>query len=365
MILDEILRFLEAIAPTSLQESYDNSGLIVGNRQGQVNQALITIDCTEDVVDEAIEKQCDLIIAHHPIVFSGLKTFNGTDYISRTLIKAIKNNISIYAIHTNLDNVMGGVNSAIASKIGLEETKILRYKKGQMKKISVYVPIEHEQNIKDTMWQAGAGSIGNYNHCSFTSNGTGTFLGNALSQPSYGKKNQFHSEKESKIEMVFPSHLESIITSKMLESHPYEEVSYDVITLENHHTGIGSGLIGQLPNPMKTNDFLNHLKLVMQTDVIRHTKQVHDKISKVAICGGSGSFLLSDAISKGAHVFVSADFKYHQFFDANDKLVIADIGHFESEQFTKELIYDLLKKKFTKFATHLSRVNTNPINYLK
>ncbi|MEE3037819.1 MAG: Nif3-like dinuclear metal center hexameric protein [Bacteroidota bacterium] len=365
MKLTEITSFLESVAPQSLQESYDNSGLIVDNGLTNVNQALITIDCTQEVVDEAINRQCDLIIAHHPIVFTGIKSFDRSNYIHETIIKAIKNNISIFAIHTNLDNVSNGVNGAIASKLGLERTKVLRYKKGQMKKINVYVPTEFEQSVKDSMWEAGGGNIGNYSKCSFNTHGVGTFCGNDDSQPSYGQKNKLHHEKESKIEMVFPAYLERNITTKMLETHPYEEVSYDIFTLENHHIGIGSGMIGYLPNPMNTEDFLKHLKKVMKTEVIRHTKMLNQPISKVALCGGSGSFLLSDAISKEADIFISADFKYHQFFDANNKIVIADIGHFESEQFTKELIYDLLKKKFTKFATHLSRVNTNPINYLK
>ena len=249
MKLKEITSYLETLAPKSLQESYDNSGLIVDNGYKEVNQALITLDCNEEVVDEAVDKGCDLIIAHHPVIFTGIKAFDQSNYIHKTIIKAIKNDVSIYAIHTNLDNVFSGVNSAIASKLGLEKTKILRYKKGQMKKMNVYVPKDHEQSVKESMWQAGAGSIGNYSQCSFNTQGVGTFLGNDDSQPSYGQKNQLHQEKETKIEMVFPAYLEKNITSKMLETHPYEEVSYDIITLDNHHTGIGSGLIGQLPKP--------------------------------------------------------------------------------------------------------------------
>ncbi len=365
MKINDIILFLESIAPPQLQENYDNSGLLIGHKDKVINQALITLDCTEEVVDEAIENDCDLIIAHHPIVFSGIKRFDESNYIHRTLIKAIKHDIAIYDIHTNLDNVLNGVNGAIASKLGLVNTKILRPKKNTLKKVCVFVPEQEASTVRESMWHAGAGQLGNYSQCSFNSPGLGTFLGNENSQPAYGKKNQLHFENEVRVEMVFPPHLEHNIISSMIDAHPYEEVSYDVYSLDNRHSEMGSGLIGHLEKPMDSTLFLSHLKSTMNTACIRHTKLVKKSISKVAICGGSGSFLLHDAIAQKADVFISADFKYHQFFDANDKLIIADIGHYESEQFTKDLIYGFLNKKFTKFATHLSRVNTNPINYLK
>ena len=365
MKIYEIINHLESIAPLSLQENYDNSGLIVGDKSKEVNAALISLDCTEEVVEEAINENCELIIAHHPIVFEGLKKITGSNYIERTILKAIKNNIAIYAIHTNLDNVKEGVNGAIANKIGLVDTKILRPKSSLIKKLVVYCPTDSEQTLKDKLWDAGAGNIGNYSQCSFRSEGKGTFKGNNDSNPSIGTKNTLHSEGEIKIEMIFSTYLEHKILSTLFETHPYEEVSYEVYTLENKNQNIGSGIYGKLSKPMNSQAFLNFVKNEMKTDCIRHTEVCKENIQTVAICGGSGSFLLEDAKRIGADIFISADFKYHQFFDADNEIIIADIGHYESEQFTKELISDILKKKFTKFATRLSSVNTNPINYLK
>jgi dinuclear metal center YbgI/SA1388 family protein len=365
MKIYEIINHLESIAPLSIQENYDNSGLIVGDKSKEVNAALISLDCTEEVVEEAINENCELIIAHHPIVFEGLKKITGSNYIERTILKAIKNNIAIYAIHTNLDNVKEGVNGAIANKIGLVDTKILRPKSSNIKKLVVCCPLDSEQKLKDKLWEAGAGNIGNYSKCSFRSKGIGTFKGNNESNPSIGTKNTLHSENEIKIEMIFPTYLEHKILSTLFVAHPYEEVSYEVYTLENKNQNIGSGIYGKLSKPMTSKAFLKFVKNEMKTDCIRHTEVCKENIQTVAICGGSGSFLLDDAKRIGADIFISSDFKYHQFFDADKEIIIADIGHYESEQFTKELISDILKKKFTKFATRLSSVNTNPINYLK
>jgi dinuclear metal center YbgI/SA1388 family protein len=365
MKIYEIINHLESIAPLSIQENYDNSGLIVGDKSKEVNAVLISLDCTEEVVEEAINENCELIIAHHPIVFEGLKKITGSNYIERTILKAIKNNIAIYAIHTNLDNVKEGVNGAIANKIGLVDTKILRPKSSLIKKLVVYCPTDSEQKLKNKLWEAGAGNIGNYSQCSFRSEGKGTFKGNNDSNPSIGTKNTLHSEDEIKIEMIFPTYLEHKILLTLFESHPYEEVSYEVYTLENKNQNIGSGIYGKLSKPMNSQAFLKFVKNEMKTDCIRHTEICKENIHTVAICGGSGSFLLDDAKRIGADIFISSDFKYHQFFDADNEIIIADIGHYESEQFTKELISDILKKKFTKFATRLSSVNTNPINYLK
>ena len=364
MKIKKIIKHLEQFAPLQLQEDYDNSGLITGDKNWETSSALVCLDCTEEVVDEAIAKSCNLIIAHHPIVFCGLKSFNGKNYIERTIIKAIKNDIAIYAIHTNLDNVKDGVNGAIAQKIGILNSKILRPKRDYIKKLSFYCPISDSQNIKEKLWEAGAGNIGNYSHCSFSIEGEGTFMGNEESQPTTGEKNNLHKEKEDKIEMVIPSYLKNQILDTLFEVHPYEEVAYELYLLENVHQNIGSGLYGTLSEPMQTHDFLQHLKKVMQTDCIRYTKINKDYIKTVAVCGGSGSFLLDDAKRINADIFITADFKYHQFFDAEDDIIIADIGHYESEQFTKELLCGILNKKFTKFATHLSSINTNPINYM-
>ena len=364
MNIKEVTNYLESIAPLAYQESYDNSGLIVGNSNTKVKSALITIDCTEEVVDEAIESNCNLIIAHHPIIFSGLKKITGQNYVERTIIKAIKNDIAIYAIHTNLDNVSTGVSAKIAEILGVENCKILSPKKDLLRQLVVYCPTSEAENVKSALFSSGAGDIGNYNECSFTLKGEGTFRANEDCNPHLGKIGSRHKEKEERIEVIFPKNREKSIISAMKKVHPYEEVAYQIYILDNIYENVGAGIIGDLPQEMDTNQFLENIKNKMKTNCIRHSNLVKDQIKRVAICGGSGSFLLSKAICEKADLFITADFKDHEFFDAENDIIIADIGHFESEQFTKDLIYDLLSKKFSKFVVRLSKVNTNPINYL-
>lgn len=364
MKIKEITSYLESIAPLHYQESYDNSGLIVGNPETEVNKALICLDSTEQIVDEAIKQNCDLIIAHHPIIFSGLKKLNGKNYIERTIIKAIQHNIAIYAIHTNLDNMHDGVNDMIANRLGLEDTYVLQPRKETLKKLVVFVPSNHVDLVAAAIHDAGAGHIGNYSHTGFNTLGIGTFKGNKDSNPSIGSKGTLEEVSEFRFETVFPAHLENKVLKAMFAVHPYEEVAYDIIALDNLTDTIGAGKIGQLPSAMDTQEFMLYVKETLNTKCIRHTSFVKNKVSKIAVCGGSGSFLLNDAIRQNADVFITADFKYHQFFDAEDKIIIADIGHYESEQYTKELIFELLRQKFPNFALHFSEINTNPIKYL-
>jgi dinuclear metal center YbgI/SA1388 family protein len=364
MILREITSYLESIAPLSYQENYDNSGLIVGNEEMEITAALICLDSTEAVIDEAIEKKCNLVIAHHPIVFSGIKKFNGKNYVERVLIKAIQNNIAIYASHTNLDNVLKGVNSKIAEKIGLQNCRILAPMQNTLKKIVTYCPEQLAAALRSALFAAGGGAIGNYDECSFNTSGLGTFRAGLNTNPFVGEKGKLHQEKETKIEIIYPALIESRLLKALFEAHPYEEVAYEIFSLNNLNQSIGAGMIGVLPSEMEETVFLNHLKQTMKTESVRYTALRGKKIKSVAVCGGSGSFLLKDAIGAGADVFITGDFKYHQFFDADNQLIIADIGHYESEQFTMELFYDILSEKFSTFAIHLSKINTNPINYL-
>ena len=364
MKISEILEHLETQAPFSFQEGYDNSGLIVGNKEMSVTGILIALDCLESIIDEAISNKCNLVIAHHPIIFSGLKKINGKNYIERVIIKAIKNDIAILAIHTNLDNVFAGVNNKIAEKIGLKNLQILAPKKDLLRKFVTYCPPDSAEKVRQALWAAGAGRIGNYDEVSFNLSGTGTYKGNENSNPVIGEKGKLERENEERVEMIYASHLEGKILAALRASHPYEEIAYDLIVLENNWQHVGSGMTGELEKAMPLADFLKHLKAVMKADVIRFTQIEGKTVKKVAICGGSGSFLLQNAISAGADVFVSADFKYHQFFDSDGKIVIADIGHFESEQFTIDLLYDNLKQKFPTFAIRKTGINTNPITYL-
>ncbi len=365
MKIRDLIACLEEVAPPAYQESYDNSGLIVGHPDDETEGALVCLDSIEAVVDEAINNNCGLVIAHHPIVFSGLKRFNGKNYIERTVMKAIRHNIAIYAIHTNLDNVLkDGVNSMIAEKLGLKNTRILAPRKNLLKKLVVFCPDQHAEAVRSALFAAGAGKVGHYDSCSFNLEGVGTFRGLDGSVPFVGEKNQLHQEKEQRIEVLYSAPREGKIVRALLAAHPYEEVAYDTYALENEHPEVGAGMAGELPEAMEEMAFLRFLKTTMQTDGIRYTKLLGKPIRKVAVCGGAGSFLLERAKSSGADVFITGDYKYHQFFDADGTIIIADIGHFESEQFTIDLVARLLKKKFPKFAVRLTNVNTNPVKYL-
>ncbi|HWZ21558.1 MAG TPA: Nif3-like dinuclear metal center hexameric protein, partial [Cytophagaceae bacterium] len=360
----EILKQLETFAPLAYQEDYDNCGLITGNMEQEVKGILISLDCVESVVEEAIRENCNLIIAHHPIVFKGLKKINGNTYIERTIIKALKNDIAIYAIHTNLDNVKGGVNFKIAEKLGLENVKILVPKKQLLKKLITFVPAAKKEQLLTALHKAGAGNIGNYSECSYQLDGIGTFKPNEKANPAIGSSNKKETVEEKRIEVVFPFYLESAVVSALYQNHPYEEPAFDLFLLENKDQEVGSGAIGTLPVAMKELDFMIYLKSKMNLSTIRHTSFLGKEIKKVALCGGSGSFLLKNALGAHADAYISADFKYHEFFDAENKIVIADIGHYESEVFTKDLIYDFLIEKFSNIAVRLSKIDTNPISYL-
>ncbi|MCE2962700.1 MAG: Nif3-like dinuclear metal center hexameric protein [Chitinophagales bacterium] len=363
MIVKDIISILENWAPPAYQESYDNSGLLTGDAQMSIERALITLDCTEEVIDEAIRENCQLIIAHHPIIFSGLKKLTGRNYVERTIIKAIKNDIAIYAIHTNLDNIQTGVNQMMAQRLGLKNCKILRPKKNLLRKLVCYVPKGNLESVSSAIFEAGAGHIGNYSHCGFSSEGIGSFMGNNQSNPAIGSPDKLEKVEESRFETVFPSYLESRVIQALMKAHPYEEVAYDVYAMENSHWQVGSGLIGEIDEELSLIDFLTRTKDKFQLKTLKYT-DLSRNVRRIALCGGSGSFLRLDAAASGADVYLSSDFKYHEWFDAEGKLSYVDIGHYESEQFTKELIFNYLEKNALSLQSKISKVNTNPVNYL-
>ncbi|MBK1440643.1 Nif3-like dinuclear metal center hexameric protein [Parapedobacter sp. ISTM3] len=363
MYLQELTDYLESLAPLDYQEPYDNAGLLVGSPAKPIKQALVSLDCTEEVVDEAIDLGCDLIISHHPIVFKGLKRFNGKTYVERVVMKAIKHDIALYAIHTNLDNVTGGVNSKIAERLGLQKTAILSSRKELLRKLSVFVPASHAEEVRAALFAAGAGHIGNYDECSFNVAGYGTFRGGEGTNPFVGSRGKQHREEEVRIEVVYPIDRERKLLIGLFKAHPYEEVAYDIYPLQNNHPQVGSGLVGELDHPLPELEFLRLLKEQLQASVIRHTALLGKPVARVAVCGGAGGFLLGAAIRSGADAFVTADYKYHEFFDAEGKIMIADVGHFESEQFTQELLLEIIRKKFPTFAVRLTEIDTNPIKY--
>jgi dinuclear metal center YbgI/SA1388 family protein len=363
MQIKEIISVLEALAPTQYQESYDNAGLILGNSQWECTGIICSLDATEAVVEEAKAKGCNLIVAHHPILFKGIKQLNGKNYVEQTLISAIKLDIAIYAIHTNLDNVIWGVNGKIADQIDLMNRQILAPKAGLLSKLVCFAPESAIENLKSALFTAGAGHIGNYSECSFEVKGLGNFKGAEDSNPTIGQPGQKTSAEEVRIEFIHPSHLQKKLVSAMIKAHPYEEVAYDLISLDNDYQHVGSGIVGELPEPMEEAMLLEMLKTSFGLSVIKHSPFLNKRIQKIAICGGAGSFLIGPAIGAGADVFITADLKYHEFFDANSRILITDIGHWESEQYTTDLLFDILQAKFPTFAVLKSVIKTNPVNY--
>ncbi len=363
MKIADIISFLESLAHPSLQEHYDNAGLVIGEKNRECSGIICSLDATEEVIKEAITKNYNLVVAHHPIIFGGLKKINGKNYVEKTVITAIKNDIAIYAIHTNLDNVVNGVNGRIARLLGLENISILSPKEGTLKKLFTFAPLDKAEQVRNAIFKAGGGQIGNYSECSFNAEGVGTFKGEEGTNPYVGEVGKQHRENEIKIEAIFPAWLENKVVNSMKAAHPYEEVAYDIINLANKHQGIGSGMIGELTEPMTEMNFLIHLKKIFNLRVIRHTALLNRPVKKIALCGGAGSFLVSTALAAGADIYTTADMKYHEFFDANGKILIADIGHYESEQFTIDLLTEILEQKFPNFAVLKTKVETNPVKY--
>jgi dinuclear metal center YbgI/SA1388 family protein len=360
--INEIIQVLERWAPPSLQESYDNSGLICGEAHQYCTGVVVCLDSTEAVIDEAIEKGYNLVVAHHPILFSGIKKLTGKTYAERAVIKAIRNNIAIYALHTNLDAVLLGVNRKIGEKLGIHKMEILRKSEQELLQLVTYVPENNAEDVRKALFTAGAGAIGNYDECSFNISGMGTFRPGPGSGPVIGSIGIRESLQEQRIEVVLPKWKKQTVLEALFKAHPYEEVAYQMFKTENTLQDAGSGMVGMLNEGVSIEFFLKHVKSVFG-GLIRHTEPHKPNIQKIAWCGGSGSFLLQDAIRSGADVMLTSDFKYHQFFDADKQITIVDIGHFENEQFTIELIYSHLKDNFPNFAGCQTGIQTNPIHY--
>ncbi len=370
MKVKDAVRLINEIAPLSYSEDFDNTGLLVGDMNQDITGILVTLDTLESVVDEAIDQNCNFVLSFHPIVFKGLKRITGKTYVERVVTKAIKNDISIFAIHTALDNSWNGVNAMICEKLGLNKRQILIPQEGTILKLLTYVPLKAVDELRNSLFDAGAGNIGNYSNCSFNVEGKGSFKGNEASNPTIGEKGETHFEEEVQLGITFQKHLKHKVIQTLLESHPYEEVAYEITTLDNHNQHIGMGMIGELPEAMEEAKFLEYIKNVFQTGCVRHSELLNKDIQKVAVLGGSGSFAIGAAKAAGADAFITADLKYHDFFSAENAILLTDVGHYESEQYTKELLVALLSKKITNFAPALaegriirSQINTNPVRY--
>lgn len=363
MIVQDVADLLEELAPLANAEGFDNVGLLVGSPEAKVTGILVTLDTLENVVDEAIAKNYNLIISFHPIIFKGLTKITGKTYVERVVAKAIQHGINIYSMHTALDNVTEGVNGKICKVLGILEPQILIPKTETLLKLTSYIPKNAIEQVKGALFAAGGGSIGNYSHCSFTLEGIGSFRPESGAQPAIGKLEETHFEEEVQLHMTFPKRLRSTMLKALFGSHPYEEVAYELTSLVNEHQHLGMGMIGNLATPIEEEAFLQHLKKSMHLSCIRHSDLLKKPIQKVAVLGGSGAFAIAAAKAQGADIFVTADIKYHQFFEAENKMIIADIGHYESEQYTKNLLVDYLTKKIPNFAVALSESITNPIKY--
>jgi dinuclear metal center YbgI/SA1388 family protein len=364
MILAEVIALLEAEAPLCYQEDYDNSGLQTGDRQQEIHAALVCLDVTEEVIDEAIARKANLVVSHHPVIFGKLKKLTGSNAVERIVAKAIKNDIALYACHTNLDNVKHGVNKEIAERLSLRNLRVLRPKTGTLLKLFTYVPTTHVAAVEAALFEAGAGHIGAYSECSFQTPGRGSFKPGEETKPFLGSAGGAREYvEEVKIEVLLERYQQGRVLKVLMEAHPYEEVAYELIGIDNEHQDIGAGMIGELDEAVDAAGFLTIVKETMKTECIRHTSLPEGRVKRVAVCGGSGSFLLADAIKQGADAFVTADYKYHQFFEAEGRILIADIGHYESEQYTINLLARIISGKSPNFAVLLSNTNTNPVNY--
>ncbi len=363
MLIEEVVHYLNERIPPAYAEDFDNVGLLLGDPKQQVSGVLITLDTLEAVVEEAITKNCNLIVSFHPIIFSRLKTITGKTYVERVVQKALRHGIGIYATHTALDNHRHGVSNRICEQLGLMNRSILIPKRDTIKKLITFVPMEQADTVREALFNAGAGNIGNYDHCSFNISGTGSFKANEEADPVIGEKGKEHREREIQIGVTYAAHRESEVLKVLMQTHPYEEVAYEITGLHNVNQHIGMGMIGELPSEMNEADFLSFVKERMQTPVIRHSKLLQRPIKRVAVLGGSGSFAISNVVRAKADIFITADLKYHDFFKAEGRLILADIGHYESEQFTKNLLHTCLSEKFPNFAIVLSKTNTNPVTY--
>lgn len=364
MLIQDVINHLQELAPLAYAEDFDNVGLLVGDKNEKLTGVLVTLDTLEAVVDEAIEHNCNLIVSFHPIIFKGLKKITGKTYVERVVLKAIKHNIAIFAIHTALDNALQGVNSIICDQLGLKNKRILLPQKGTIKKLTTYVPKSNAEALRTALFAAGGGQIGNYDSCSFNTEGTGTHRGNEDSNPAIGEKGSLHKEEEVQVSLTFQKHIESKLLDALFKHHPYEEVAFEVTTLDNYNQTIGMGMVGELDEALAEEAVLEHIKTTMKASCVRHSALLGKPVKKVAVLGGSGSFAIGAAKQAGADIFVTADLKYHDFFSAENQIVVADIGHYESEQYTKTFLVDYLSKKITNFAIILSKTNTNPVKYL-
>ena len=364
MKIKEVVSALEMFAPLPLQDGFDNAGLQIGLTDAEATGALLCLDVTEAVVDEAVEKGCNLIISHHPLIFKGFKSLTGKDYVERCIMKALKHDIVVFSMHTNLDNALRGVNQKMAEKIGLKNLRILEPKENSLLKLVTFVPVEKAAEVRRALFDAGCGCIGNYDECSYNIEGEGTFRAGEGTNPYCGMQGELHVEPEIRIETILPDFRKTAAVKALVAAHPYEEPAYDLYPLQNTWNQVGAGMVGELDTPEDERSFLLRIKNLFETGCVKHSRFEGRKIRKVALCGGSGAFLLPRAVACGADVFITGEVKYHDYFFYENHILVAEIGHYESEQYTKEIFYSIIKDMFPALKVCMTGVNTNPVNYL-
>ncbi|MDR3129421.1 MAG: Nif3-like dinuclear metal center hexameric protein [Tannerellaceae bacterium] len=360
----EVLDVLEEFAPLALQESFDNTGIQVGEIGQEVKGVLLCVDVTEDVMDEALVKGCNLVIAHHPLLFKPVKSLRGTTYVERCVMKACKYDMVIYAAHTNLDNLRKGINGWLGKRIGLDNVHILSPKREGLVKVVTFVPSGHVQKVQDALFATGAGCVGNYDRCSFRHEGLGSFRAQEGAHPFLGKVGKEHVEREERIETVVPVHLQEKILQAVYAAHPYEEPVTDLYPLNNAWEEVGSGIWGDLSAEEDEREFLLRVKELFKIRCIKHSTLRGKPVRRVAVCGGSGAFLIKEAIACGADVLLTGEARYNDYHDVQNRLLLAVTGHYESEACTKDIFRTLLSEKFPTFALHLSEADVNPVKYL-
>ena len=364
MKIKEVVSALEMTAPLPLQDGFDNAGMQVGLTDAEVDGALLCLDVTEAVVDEAVARGCNLIVAHHPLLFKGCKRITGQTYVERCLLKAIQNGITIYAAHTNLDNAQGGVNFMIARRLGLEHVRILAPREDSLLKLVTFVPTAQADEVRRALFTAGCGCIGDYDSCSYNLAGEGTFRASEGTHPYCGQVGSLHREPETRIETILPAYRQATVIRALLAVHPYEEPAYDLYPLKNTWAQAGSGVIGELPEALTELDFLRRVKREFEVGCVRHTRLTGREIRTVALCGGAGAFLIPNALGAHADAFLTGEIRYHEYFGRENDILLAEIGHYESEQYTKDLLAEILRRAFPTLRLEMTRVNTNPIHYL-
>lgn len=363
MTIKDVISKIEKRISISQAEDFDNVGLLCGLPERNVSGILVCHDALENVVEEAIVKNCNLIVCFHPIIFSGLKSLTGKNYVERAVLKAIENKIAIYAIHTAWDNDFFGVNAGICNHLGLKNLNILQPKKNNLKQLNVYVPKDHSENLKEALFDAKAGNIGFYDECSFTTEGSGTFRPIAGSKPFSGEQNVRENADEVMISVIFESFKQNQIVSEMKSAHPYEEVAHQIISLDNENQYSGLGMFGEFETEMDEAEFLKFVKDKFNLEIIKHSDFTGKKIKRVGVLGGSGASGIKSALAKKCDAYLTGDLKYHDYFLAESKMLLCDIGHYESEQFVGEQLFEILSQNFSTFAVLKSSEKTNPVNY--